>query len=232
MKIQKRTLLEFRNVDVTLSGKKVLEDVSFSLSNKEIVTLIGLNGTGKTTLLRTIIGVYEPAKGKIILNTKRIGYVPQRLDFDKNIPFSVEELLLTYSGRDRVAILEKLVEVGAAQLIDKKIGMLSGGELQRVLIANALLQNPELLLLDEPTSGIDVMGEQNFYQLIAELFEKYDVSIMMVSHDIHAVFSRSSRVLCISGGIKCYGTPQDVSNHPAFKAIFGDYLSPYHHHHD
>lgn len=232
MSSRAKSLLVFKNVSVDVGGKRLLSNLNFELNSKEIVSLIGLNGTGKTSFLRTIIGFYKPSEGEIIINTDRVGYVPQKLDFDKTIPFSVEELLKTYSGLSREKIFKKLKEVGAEDLIDKMIGNLSGGQLQRVLIANALLKEPELLLLDEATTGVDVMGEKNFYELIEKIFKKYEMSIIMVSHDIHTVFSRSSKVVCISEGMKCCdGTPHDVSNHPAFKEIFGDYLSPYHHHH-
>lgn len=225
-------IVEFKNVDVVLEGKKILENISFTLQPKEILTVIGLNGTGKTTLLRSIIGFHQPARGEIKVKTRRIGYVPQKLDFDRTMPFAVAELLQIYSGAGREQVMEKLLEVGGGRLLDRKIGSLSGGELQRVLIANALLRRPELLLLDEPTAGIDIAGEQDFYHLIATIFARYALAIVVVSHDIHAVFSRATRVLCLDRGIRCQGTPHDVSHHPAFREIFGEYLLPYHHHHD
>lgn len=223
-------LIRFDGVDVELSGNSVLENISMEIFPGEIVTLIGLNGAGKTTLLKTILGIYKIKKGKIDMRAKRIGYVPQKLQFDRTIPFSVREFLDTYSGRAAGKIEDVLKEVKADGLIDKKIGNLSGGELQKVLIANALLQKPDLLLLDEATAGVDIKGEQNFFELIAQIHEKYQVTIVMVLHDIHTVFSKASKVFCLNKTICCHGKPKDVSQSPEFTKLFGPYLVPYEHH--
>lgn len=230
MEAMKDSLVAFRSVSIELSGQNVLENVSLEIFRSEIVTVIGLNGAGKTTLLRAILGVYRPARGEIIVRTKKIGYVPQRLQFDRTIPFSVLELLRTYSGKSADVIFQKSQEIQAEKLLEKKVGELSGGELQRVLLVNALLSDPELLLLDEATSGIDARGEHQFYQLLQVLHQKYQMAIVMVSHDIHTVFAHASRVFCLNRTICCYGAPQDVSASPEFAKLFGSYLAPYKHH--
>lgn len=213
------------------SGQKILDNISLELFEHEIVSLIGLNGSGKTSLLRLIIGMYKPEQGAVELFTKKIGYVPQRLDFDRSMPLSVADLLSIYSNQSLKLINKTLKDVQAEHLAENKIGILSGGELQRVLIANALLQKPELLLLDEATSGIDLAGEKSFYELIEEIYLKYGMAIVIVSHDIHTVFSKSSRVYCLDGKICCHGSPEDISKHPEFTKLFGRYVAPYQHVH-
>ncbi|MBI5754812.1 metal ABC transporter ATP-binding protein [Candidatus Peregrinibacteria bacterium] len=222
-------LVEFRSVSIERTGQNVLEHVSLEIFRNEIVTVIGLNGAGKTTLLKAMLGIYKPTRGKIILRTKKIGYVPQKLQFDRTIPFSVLELLRMYSGKGADVVFQKSQEIQAEKLLEKKVGELSGGELQRVLLVNALLADPELLLLDEATSGIDVRGEQQFYTLIQQLHQTYRMAIVMVSHDIHTVFAQASRVFCLNRTLCCHGAPQDVSQNPEFVKLFGSYLAPYKH---
>ncbi|OGJ49929.1 hypothetical protein A2229_03810 [Candidatus Peregrinibacteria bacterium RIFOXYA2_FULL_33_7] len=236
MKIKKTMtspILELKDVSLNLDGHKILHNINFRLYPREIMALIGLNGSGKTTLLKVILGTYKITSGKLIRDFKQIGYVPQKLEFEQSIPLSVIELLKIYSHhQNEKKIKEKLREVQAENLINKQIGKLSGGELQRVLIANALLQNPDLLLLDEATSGIDIAGEKNFYQIIANLHKIYpDIAIIIVSHDIHTVFSKATKVLCLHHQTCCHGSPQDIAKNPQFKEIFSNHLSFYEHHH-
>lgn len=224
-----KPLVEFRSVSIALSGQYVLENVSLEIFANEIVTVIGLNGAGKTTLLQAMLGMYQPSHGEVILRTKRMGYVPQKLQFDRTIPFSVLELLRMYSGKSADVVSRKSQEIQAEKLLEKKVGELSGGELQRVLLVNALLLDPELLLLDEATSGIDARGEHQFYKLIQGLHQTYRMAIVMVSHDIHTVFAQADRVFCLNRTICCHGAPQDVSANPEFVKLFGSYLAPYKH---
>jgi zinc transport system ATP-binding protein len=197
-----------------------------------MVSIIGLNGSGKTTLLKSILGIYKPRTGKIIVNAAKIGYVPQNLFFDKTIPLSVFELLKVYTKKSEKAIKEKLHEVDAENLINKKIGQLSGGQLQRVLIANSLLMQPDLLLLDEPTASIDIVGEKTIYDLIKKIYNYYKITIVMVSHDIHMVFDQASKILCLNRKLYCSGTPKEISKNKEFKKIFGHNLVPYTHTHN
>ncbi len=227
-----KTLVEFKNVEVKAGEHTLLRNVSFKLGQQELISLIGLNGAGKSTLLKTILGVYSPSAGTIKVKAKRIGYVPQRLDFDRSIPITVVEFLSTFSDSSKEMIRKKLAEVNAKNLIEKKMGVLSGGEMQRVLIANALLRKPDLLLLDEATAGIDVAGEHAFYELVEKLHKNYEIAVVMVSHDIHTVFAKASRVLCLNQHLCCEGTPEDVSKNPEFNELFCDHLAPYSHKHD
>ncbi|MEI6221720.1 MAG: metal ABC transporter ATP-binding protein [bacterium] len=229
--MQQNSIILANNISVTLGTRSVLENISFSIFPGEVVSLIGLNGAGKSTLLKTILGIYPLSNGTLDLHTKKIGYVPQKLEFDRSIPLTVEEFLTIYSRKDTQEIAEKLQEVQAKKLLRKQLGALSGGELQRILIVNALLRDPELLLLDEATAGVDVTGEQLFYSLIADIHKRYGTTIVLVSHDIHLVFAQSTKVLCLDKHLCCQGSPQEVSEHPEFTKLFGSYLAPYKHVH-
>lgn len=224
-------LIEFKNANVIIGGKTILKNLDFKIHREEIVSLIGLNGAGKTTLLKAILGI-TPIKGYRQINTKKIGYVPQKLDFDRTIPITVQEFLEVYSGKKITEIRKALKKVKSQKLIKRQLGYLSGGELQKVLIANALLLDPEILLLDEPTAGIDITGQHNFYDLIESLQTELKITIILVSHDIHTVFSKSSKVLCINGHICCQGSPKSVSESPEFNKLFCHHLAPYQHKHD
>ncbi|PIZ72883.1 zinc ABC transporter ATP-binding protein [Candidatus Peregrinibacteria bacterium CG_4_10_14_0_2_um_filter_43_11] len=230
----KNPLIHIKGASVELAGQMILQNVNMEIFPGEIVTLIGLNGSGKTTLLKTIAGIYPYKKGTVKINAKRIGYVPQRLLFDKTIPFSVEEFMHTYSPHAKCAEIQaKLKEVGALSLLRRRVGDLSGGELQRVLVANALLREPELLLLDEATAGLDVSGEKDFYELIETIQKKYNMTIIMVSHDIHMVFNKACRVFCLNEKtITCSGAPKIVWDDKEFITIFGAHFSHFHHKHD
>ena len=223
-------IIELKNVSLRRFDHDLVKNVSLSILPEEIVSLIGLNGAGKTTILKLILGIYKPTSGQVIRRVKRMGYVPQRFEFDRTIPFSVAELLQTYSQADDKQTREKLREVGVAHLFKKNIGGLSGGEMQRVLIANALLSQPEILLLDEPTSGLDVIGEKDFYCILEDIHEKYQLPIIIVSHDIHLVFNHAKKIFCVDHCVVCHGHPEDVKQNAAFQKLFGPHLIPFKHH--
>jgi len=230
----KSPLVEVDNVSVIFGKSVAVENVNINIYRGDILAIIGLNGAGKTTLLKAILGIYKPAAGSISVHTKRIGYVPQVLNFDRTIPLTVRELLQTYrNGTKKVKdIEEKLGLTGALHLIDKKVGDLSGGELQRVMLANALLSEPELLLLDEPTTGIDVIGEKSFFDIIKGLHDQYEMAIVLVSHDIHMVYRHATQIVCINRKVMCQGPPHEVAGNGSIATLFGGYLAPYEHEHD
>lgn len=230
------SLIELRDIGVRFADEDVLQNVQLSLHADEIVTLIGRNGAGKTTLVRTVLGLLKPDRGEVLRKPRlRIGYMPQKLHVDPTLPLSVERFLRLVPGVKRAAALDALQEVGAAQVLDSPLQSISGGELQRVLLARALLREPELLVLDEPVQGVDIAGQAELYRLIGQLRERHGCGVLMVSHDLHLVMSATDRVVCLNRHICCSGHPEQVSSDPAFFELFGQdarSLAVYHHHHD
>jgi zinc transport system ATP-binding protein len=229
-------LIRLQGVSVTRSGQSVLDNIQLSVSSGEIVTLIGPNGAGKTTLVRAVLGLLKPDAGSVWRKPKlRVGYMPQKLHVDPTLPLSVLRFLRLVPGVDRNTALAALVEVGAEKVIDSPLQGISGGEMQRVLLARALLREPELLVLDEPVQGVDVAGQAELYALITQLRNRHKCGVLMVSHDLHLVMSTTDQVVCLNRHVCCSGHPEQVSNDPAFVELFGQNapsLAIYHHHHD
>lgn len=218
-------------------SREVLSNVDLDVRRGEIVTLIGPNGAGKTTLVRLLLGIEQPERGRIVKPAStRIGYVPQRFDVDSTIPMTVASFLALGANVTPKEIKEALEEAGALRTLHQQLSKLSGGETQRVLIARALLRRPNLLILDEPASGVDFTGEADLYDLIGSLRDKHNLGVLLVSHDLHVVMARSDRVICLNGHVCCSGKPVDVSQHAAYVRIFGPHaataLGVYSHHHD
>jgi zinc transport system ATP-binding protein len=229
-------LIRLEGVGVTFAGQNVLQDVQLSVNPGEIVTLIGPNGAGKTTLVRAVLGLLKPNSGSVWRKAKlRIGYMPQKLHVDATLPLSVLRFLRLVPGVDRQRAQAALAEVGAGQVIDSPLQSISGGELQRVLLARALLREPELLVLDEPVQGVDVAGQAELYRLITQLRDRYGCGVLMVSHDLHLVMSTTDQVVCLNRHVCCSGHPEQVSFDPAFVELFGQdakSLAIYTHRHD
>lgn len=229
-------LIRLAGVGVTFAGQSVLQDVQLSVKPGEIVTLIGPNGAGKTTLVRAVLGLLKPDSGSVWRKPKlRVGYMPQKLHVDATLPLSVLRFLRLVPGVTRSHVQSALAEVGAEQVIDSPLQSISGGELQRVLLARALLREPELLVLDEPVQGVDVAGQAELYRLITQLRDRHGCGVLMVSHDLHLVMSTTDQVVCLNRHVCCSGHPEQVSGDPAFVELFGknaQSLAIYHHHHD
>ncbi len=243
------TILELCHVNYRIAEKTILKDINLTLQEREIVTIVGPNGAGKTTLLSIALGLVKPSAGTVSrhqINGEplRIGYVPQKVNCDSTLPLSVLEfLLLSKAARKKSAVLELLEKLHLTKLRSSLLSDLSGGELRRILFVRALLNKPHLLVLDEPTAGIDVAGQEQFYQLINHFREKYGFAILMVSHDLHLVMSATDRVLCLNQHICCQGTPEHVIANPHYRALFENEsaneqqarlseLAFYQHHHD
>jgi zinc transport system ATP-binding protein len=229
-------LIRLSDVGVRFSGQDILDQVNLVIKPGEIVTLIGPNGAGKTTLVRTVLGLLKPDSGSVWRRPRlTIGYMPQKLHVDATLPLSVLRFLRLVPGVDRTSAASALAEVGADHLLDSPLQTISGGELQRVLLARALLRKPELLVLDEPVQGVDVSGQAELYRLITQLRNRYGCGVLMVSHDLHLVMSTTDQVVCLNHHICCSGHPEQVSGDPAFAELFGQdarSLAIYHHHHD
>jgi zinc transport system ATP-binding protein len=231
------TLLAAQGLAVRLGGDEVLHDITLSIRAGEIVTILGPNGSGKSTLLRALLGILPAASGQVTRAPGlRLGYVPQRLAIDRSMPLTVRRFLSLprpVGDADAAAALQRagLADVGRRQMAD-----LSGGQFQRVLLARALLSQPQLLILDEPTQGLDQPGEAAFYRLIEDVRQQTGAAVLMVSHDLHVVMAASDRVICLNHHICCEGSPRVVSNAPEYRALFGlgtqGALALYRHQHD
>ncbi|MCX2801645.1 ATP-binding cassette domain-containing protein [Microbulbifer thermotolerans] len=227
-------LITADHLGLEIAGRQLLRDISLQLRAGEIVTVIGPNGAGKTTLLRLLLGLTKATSGFVRRKPGlRIGYMPQRLQVDASLPMSVQRFLqLGQADLSAERARAALQRVGAEHLGATALADLSGGEMQRVLLARAASRNPQLLVLDEPTQGVDLGGQGEVYQLIAALRDELGCGVLLVSHDLHLVMAATDRVLCINQHICCYGHPEQVSRDPAYLELFGDKVAPYTHDHD
>ncbi len=231
------SLIAMQEVAAGHGAVQVLADVSLSLEAGEIVTVVGPNGSGKSTLLRVLIGALPPTRGRVLRQAGlRIGYVPQKLVIDPTLPITVRRFL---DVPDRVADADAsaaLERAGAAGLETRQLAKLSGGQMQRVLLARAVLGKPQVLILDEPTQGLDQPGAAAFYRRIEDVRAEMGCAVLMVSHDLHVVMAASDRVICLNGHICCEGTPDVVRAAPAYRELFGSgtggALALYRHQHD
>lgn len=233
-------LVEASGIGVALGGRDILSDAAVSVKSGEIVTLIGPNGAGKTTLVRVILGLRQPDKGQVLRRPGlTVGYMPQNFQPDPALPMTVGRFLAIGVPRagaakgKRKAVLE---EVGAGCIFDSPLVDISGGELQRVMLARALLRDPSLLVLDEPVQGVDVGGQAELYRLIGSIRDERGCGVVLVSHDLHLVMAATDHVICLNHHVCCAGHPELVARDPAFADLFGEGVARdfavYHHHHD
>lgn len=233
--------LEVKNVSIKVGRERVVENISFQIKKGENVAIIGPNGAGKTTLLRALLGSVH-YQGEVIWHEKPIiGYVPQKFDFDKTVPFTVEEFFLVYRreskgfwfpSRGAVREIAKYLRyVKAEHLLKKNLGEISHGELQRVLIAQAIFERPNILLLDEPTASVDVEGERTIYYLVKEMIKDFSLTSIIISHDLHVVHDFADRVICLNRKMLCEGAPHTVLNKENLSALYGGDVTLYKHAH-
>ena len=232
------SLVSVRGLKAAYAGRAVLRDIDLEVARGEIVVVIGPNGAGKSTLARVLIGGLKPSAGQIVRAPGlRLGYVPQRVAIEPNLPVTVRRLMTLTERHAQADILDALGLVHAQSLIDRQASGLSGGELQRVLLARALLGVPDLLILDEPAQSIDQPGQAHLYDLLERVRRERHCGILMISHDLTIVMGSADRVICINGHICCEGVPSAVAEDPAFRALFGPAqanrfaLFPHHHNH-
>jgi len=226
-------ILKVENLTVTLDGVNIIENLNFELQRGENMAIIGPNGSGKTVLLKTLLGFF-PHKGEIKwTGDAKLGYVPQKIDADRHLPINLDNLL---SAKSKILGLGKsgIKEVTEAARISEKmlktpIGHLSGGQFQRSLIAFALLGRPNVMLLDEPTASIDQPGEEQIYELIHDLQDKYDMTIIIVSHDLSIVYRYATEVLCLNKIGLCFGPPESTLTPDVFRKLYGEEHKYVHH---
>ncbi|ODS24023.1 zinc ABC transporter ATP-binding protein ZnuC [Candidatus Endobugula sertula] len=229
-------LLQAQEISLRDRQRTLLQDIDLTVSANEIVTIIGPNGAGKSSLLNILLGLRKPTRGKVIRSPElTIGYMPQRLQLNPQMPLTVERFLsLTHHGT--LHIEQALEKTGVQGLKKTSMHHLSGGETQRVLLSRALLRQPQLLVLDEPAQGVDITGQSQLYDLIAQLRSELKCGVLMVSHDLHIVMAATDRVICLNQHICCHGHPDKISNHPAYLEMFGHAtgtnVAIYTHHHD
>ncbi|PPI88853.1 zinc ABC transporter ATP-binding protein ZnuC [Candidatus Pantoea edessiphila] len=229
-------LVKLKNVSIIYDNRSILNNINISLKSNKILTLIGPNGAGKSTLVYVILDLLIPSSGEISrLSGLKIGYVPQKLYIDLTLPITVKRFMkLSYNSTDNEISLA-LNKVNASHLLNYQIQNLSGGEIQRVLVSRSMLNKPQLLVLDEPTQGMDVQGQIAMYDLIDQLRYEFHCGVLMVSHDLHLVMSKTDEVICLNKHICCSGSSESVSKHPEFISMFGlhdiQQLALYRHHH-
>lgn len=237
----KNALISLEKIEVQFAQKTALKDINLTIYPNSITTIVGPNGGGKSTLLKVLLKLLNPTKGKVIHQAGlTIGYVPQRLHIDHSMPITVQKFLSLKPKTTDKEIQEVLSLFSITHLAQSSLQKLSGGELQRVLLARAILNRPQLLVLDEPMQGVDITGQTELYQLLNKIREWLNCAIVMVSHDLNIVMANTDEVLCVNHHICCAGTPDAISNDPNFIHFFGDqfaknvafYSHRHNHHHN
>ena len=225
-------LIQLKNISVRRDEQDILRQVDFALSAKEIVTLIGPNGAGKSTLIKVLLGIMQPNQGQVQVAKKiKMAYVPQKFYPSASLPLRVKDLL-DLEACDATLRQEIIQDTGIETLQYARVQQLSGGERQRVLLARALLRQPDILVLDEPMQGLDIQSEAELYDYVRSLPERYGCAVLMVSHDLQWVMQGTHRVVCLNKHICCSGLPESIQQHPEYQAIFGTQRMLYQHHHN
>ncbi len=226
-------IIETKDLSFSYGNTKVLEDINLVIHKGDYLGIIGPNGGGKTTLLKLMLGLLKPQKGQIILHSNQIGYVPQKaVNFDANFPATVWEVvsmgrygkigLFRYLGpKDKEIISKALEQVGMTNYKNRLIGDLSGGQQQRVFIARALVTNPQIIFLDEPTVGVDIKAQEDFYKLLEKLNRELRLTLILVSHDIDVVTNEATEVACINCKLVCHLKPKEFISSDYIKKLYG-----------
>lgn len=230
-------LLSAKKLNLNVQGKHILENVDLELLNHDFITIVGPNGAGKSSLLKVLLNIMKKSSGDIYCKPGlKIGYVPQQFYIPNTLPLKVVDFLNLNSKIKNAQIDDMLKNLDVFSCKHTLMNKLSGGQRQRVLIARALIQKPDLLILDEPAQNLDVKGQIMLYKFLSRLYETKQTSILMVSHDLHMVMSVTTHVICLYGHICCSGSPKTITKDPAFKNLFGEELTSmmsfYNHKHD
>lgn len=232
-----KTLISAQSLGLVRQHKPILRDITLSVGARDFLTIIGPNGAGKSMLLKCLLGLTPASTGSVTRAAGlRVGYVPQRCEPDAMIPITARGFMQLHKRVRNAELEQAACDVGVEAALDRPLQTLSGGELQRVLLARALLNQPQLLVLDEPAQHLDVSGQLALYALLDRLYDERELAIIMVSHDLHLVMASSRQVICLYEHICCSGQPQMVAKDPEFTALFGEEMARrmavYHHAHD
>jgi zinc transport system ATP-binding protein len=230
-------LITLNNISLSHNGKNVRDDVSFKLHKGEFVTLIGPHGAGKSSLIKILLGVIKQDSGDITYtNNIRLGYTPQTFSANPFIPISVKDFLTLNQKLDSEFMMQTFELTGIKELLKLPLKNLSGGELQKVLLTRALLNKPNVLILDEPAQNLDIDGQMQLYKLIQDIHQQQNCAVLMVSHDLHRVMKESTQVLCLYHHICCEGLPESILKDEKFNDLFADQINDlmatYEHHHN
>lgn len=221
-------ILKVSDLSVTLDGDRLLYDISFDIQRGDTLAVLGPNGAGKSVLFRALLKLVTSSGTIAWAKNIKINYIPQRFTIDRDFPLTVKEFL-EFKTKSRKTIYSALRSVGITDehhihhhLLNQRLGWLSGGQIQRVLIAWAIMDEPDVILFDEPTAGIDVGGEETIYHLIKKLKDEKDLTILIISHDLNVVYKYATNVLCINKKMICYGPPDDALDPKALKGLYGE----------
>jgi zinc transport system ATP-binding protein len=232
-------LLKIDDLSLAIEGNQILDNINLEIPKAKIITIIGPNGSGKTTLARSILNLIKPNKGSIWFKPNlKIGYMPQKVSLNPNLPLTVIDFLkLEVNCKMSKDLLHDIInEVGITKILSHPLQKISGGEMQRTLLARALLKQPELLILDEPVQGVDINGQVEFYKLIEKLRLEREITSLIISHDLHMVMKNTDYVICLNRHICCEGSPNFVNQQQNFHELFSNEaltnFSVYEHHHD
>lgn len=234
--IENDLLVKVSDAGLYKNGKWLVKGVNLNITKGKIVTLIGPNGSGKTTTAKIALGLYKNIEGTVERLTNKISYVPQKVSIDWTLPVRVIDFMVLTQDLQDQEINDALNLTGVEHLKNNNLRELSGGEFQRVLLARAIAKKPDLLVLDEPVQGVDFTGEVELYALIKKISETLQCGILLISHDLHVVMSATDYVVCLNGHVCCSGTPVAVAQNKEYKELFGEkssqLLSLYEHEHD
>lgn len=230
-------LISLENINLNFADQNILKNINLEIRKGDFITIIGPNGAGKSSLIKIIIGSVKNDYGKIVRNKNlKIGYVPQKIDINQTIPINAK-YFLQLNQKIKPKLFDKILrDLKIENFLETQLNNLSGGQRQKILLAKALLSEPNLLILDEPAQNLDISGQLEFYNYIKNLHQEQKISILMISHDLHIVMSSTKKVICLNRHICCQGEPKIIAKNPDFKEIFGNdmnkLISIYNHYHD
>ncbi len=231
---------QLENIGLEIGKRNILQNINLELKRGKITTLIGPNGGGKTSIARIIVGTVKPTAGKVKKDLfLKVGYMPQKIALDATIPLRVIDFLrlsrYKISENEIEILVQKFAKLNLAKILRHSIHDISGGELQKVLFLRAIVHNPDLLVLDEPTQYMDIGAVEEFYHVIDEIRNQSKCAILLISHDLVAVMQKTDFVFCVNHHVCCHGAPESVNEHPEYLALFGrgnGELAVYKHRHD